>query len=396
MSSTPSVPILDIDPFSDAFLEEPYPFHERMREAGPVIWLERYEIFGLARFAEVDAALRDWQSFCSSAGVGLSDFRKDKPWRVPSLILEADPPLHARTRAVLARTMSPGVARELRLSFAQEAEALVERLVGQGEFDGVRDLAEVYPVKVFPDALGLPPGDRENLLPYGRMVFNGFGPRNAHFEEAMANAKPVLEWIAAKCRRESLAPTGMGAVVYAAVDAGELTAEEAPLLVRSFLSAGVDTTVNGLGNALFAFATNPEQWRRLRDDPALLRGAFEEVLRYESPVQGFYRTTTEPVQVDDVEIPEGEKVYLSFGGANRDPRRWQDPDRFDISRKAGGHVGFGYGVHGCVGQLIARLEAEVVLSALARRVTRLELAGEPVRRLNNTLRGFTALPLRVD
>jgi hypothetical protein len=105
---------------------------------------------------------------------------------------------------------------------------------------------------------------------------------------------------------------------------------------------------------------------------------------------------TQPAQIGDVEIPEGEKVYLSLGGANRDPRRWPDPDRFDISRRAGGHVGFGDVVHGCVGQLIARIKAELVLTALARRATRLELAGEPVRRLNNTLRGFTALPLRIS
>jgi cytochrome P450 len=395
MSSTPSVPVLDIDPFSDAFLEEPYPFHERMREAGAVVWLERYEVFGLARFAEVDAALRDWQSFSSSAGVGLSDFRKDKPWRVPSLILEADPPLHSRTRAVLARTMSPGVARQLRLSFAEEAEKLVEHLVRQGEFDAVRDLAEVYPVKVFPDALGLPPGDRENLLPYGRMVFNGFGPRNAHFEEAMANAKPVLEWIAAKCRRESLAPDGMGAVVYAAVDAGELTPEEAPLLVRSFLSAGVDTTVNGLGNALLCFATHPDQWQALRDDPGLARNAFEEALRYEAAVQTFFRTTTREVEIGGVRLGEGHKVLIFMAAANRDPRRWPEPERFDIRRAAGGHLGFGAGIHGCVGQMIARLEGELVLAALARRVETLELAAAPQRRLNNTLRGLASLKLRV-
>ena len=389
------VPCLDIDPFSEEFLENPYPFHERLREAGPVVRLKPHGLWGMARFAEVDAALRDWRSFSSASGVGLSDFRKEKPWRVPSLILEADPPLHSRTRTVLARTMSPGATRGMRENFAREAEALVARLVAQGEFDAVQDLAEIYPLKVFPDALGLSAEGRENLLPYGRMVFNGFGPRNALFEEAMANAKPVLEWVAASCRREALSPDGMGALVYAAVDLGELTAEEAPLLVRSFLSAGVDTTVNGLANALYCLATHPDQWQILNDDPSLARAAFEEALRHEAAVQTFFRTTTRPVEISGVRLGEGEKVLLFLAAANRDPRRWNAPERFDIRRPAGGHVGFGAGIHGCVGQMVARLEGELVLAALARRVRKIELLAAPRRRLNNTLRGLASLPVRV-
>jgi cytochrome P450 len=394
--SIAAAPLSDVDPYEPAVLLDPYGAYAVLRELGPVVRLERYGVWAMARHKEVADALQDWRTFSSDAGVGLADFRKEPPWRPKSILLEVDPPYHDKTRSVLARVLSPAAVRRLRPAFEAEAERLVEALVARGEFDGMKDLAEPFPTRVFGDALGLPEAGREHLLTYGAMVFNAFGPRNPLYESSHRHAQPVVAWIGQMLARDATAPDGFAADIYAAADAGELTQDEAPLLLRSLLTAGIDTTVNGLGNALFAFATNPEQWRRLRDDPALLRGAFEEVLRYESPVQGFYRTTTEPVQVDDVEIPEGEKVYLSFGGANRDPRRWQDPDRFDISRKAGGHVGFGYGVHGCVGQLIARLEAEVVLSALARRVTRLELAGEPVRRLNNTLRGFTALPLRVD
>jgi cytochrome P450 len=391
----PTVTVSDIDPYCDEFLDNPYPFHERLRDAAPVVWLKRYDLWAMARFKEVDAALRDWQTFCSSSGVGISDFRKEKPWRVPSLILEADPPLHTRTRAVLLRTMSPRAAAKMRESFAREAEELVEELVERGTFDGVRDLAEAYPLKVFPDALGLPAGGRDNLLTYGQMVFNGFGPRNALFENSLANAKPVLEWIGAQCRRGSLSPDGMGAVVYAAADSGELSEDEAGLLVRSFLSAGVDTTVTGLGNALHCLAREPEQWQALSRDPSLARGAYEEALRLESPVQTFFRTTTAPIEMAGLRLGEGQKVLLFLASANRDPRRWSDADRFDIHRKLAGHVAFGAGIHGCVGQLVARLEGELVLLALARRVERLELASEPKRRLNNTLRGLASLPLRV-
>lgn len=386
--------VLDIDPFAESFLADPYPAHETLREAAAVVRLSRYGIWAMARHHEVQQGLSDWETFCSSAGVGLSDFRKETPWREPSLLLEVDPPLHTRTRAVLTRIMSPAALRSLRATFEAEAEALVECLVERRDIDAIKDLAEVYPLKVFPDAVGLPEAGREHLLPYGSMAFNAFGPRNRLFEEAMATAAPIAAWIGAHCQRDRLAPGGFGTRIHEAVDRGELTADEAPLIVRSLLTAGVDTTVNGLGNAMFAFAENPDQWQALRDDPTLARQAFDEALRYESPVQTFFRTTTRDVEVAGTLIPAGEKVLLFLGAANRDHRRWPEPHRFDIRRRAAGHVGFGTGIHGCVGQAVARMEAEAVFGALLERVAAIELLGPPQRRLNNTLRGLTSLPVR--
>ena len=243
--------------------------------------------------------------------------------------------------------------------------------------------------------MGISEEGRENLLPYGSMVFNSFGPRNDLFEAAMANAGPVRDWIMSKCSRAALAPGGLGMQIFEAVDAGELTEDEAGMLVRSFLSAGIDTTVYGLGNALYLLARYPEQWRMLRENPNLIRGAFEEVLRFEAPVQTFFRTTTRAVDVAGVHLGDGEKVLLLLAAANRDPRRWDKPDTFDVTRRAAGHMTFGTGIHGCVGQAVARLETEAILTALAGRVASFELTGEPERRLNNTLRGFDTMPLRV-
>jgi 4-methoxybenzoate monooxygenase (O-demethylating) len=396
MAATVDRPVSDVDPFSHAFLENPYPHHEAMREAGPVIWLEHYGIWAMARHQEVRDGLTDWQTYCSGAGVGLSDFRKEKPWRPPSIVLEADPPLHTRTRAVLTRILSPAAINLLRETFAREAEALVDRLIERREFDGTADLAEAFPLKVFPDAVGLADDGREHLMAYGGMVFNGFGPRNDLFDKAMANAAQVRDWIMSKCSRAALAPGKLGRQIFDAVDAGELSEEEAGMLVRSFLSAGLDTTVYGLGNALYCYATYPEQWTILRENPKLIRGSFEEVLRFEAPAQIFFRTTTRAVDVGGVRLGEGEKVLLFLAAANRDPRRWDKPDQFDVTRRAAGHMTFGTGIHGCVGQAVARLESEVLFDALAKRVASFEIIGEPKRRLNNTLRGFGSLPLRIN
>jgi 4-methoxybenzoate monooxygenase (O-demethylating) len=392
---TSDAPVSGLDPFSEDFLRDPYPAHEELREAGPVVRLERYGIWAMARHAQVHATLNDWETFRSAAGVGLADFTKEKPFRPPSLLLEADPPEHTRARRTITGVLSPKRVRGLRETFEREADALVDRVVERGSFDAVDDFAEAYPTKVFPDAVGVPDRGRENLMAYGNMVFNAFGPRNEIFEESAKGQDEVREWIAEMCQRENLRDGGLGADIYEHAPRCDMGPDEAALLVRSLLSAGVDTTVHGLGNAIFCFATHPDQWAKVHADPGLARHAFEEVVRFESPVQTFFRTTTRDVDVEGVRIPEGEKVLLFLAAANRDPRRWEDPDRFDVSRKASGHVGFGSGIHACVGQMLARLEADVLLGALARRVEAIELDGEPELKLNNTLRGLAHLPVRL-
>lgn len=389
------VPELDFDPFSREFLEDPFPHHARLRDAGPVAWLRTHGVYAVGRHAEVRAVLQDWQAFSSAAGVGLADFRREKPWRLPSLVLETDPPQHGRARRVLSRVLSGEAVRALRPRFQRDADEMVAALVARGAFDAVPDLAEAYPLQVFPDAVGMPRERRRYLLPYGNMLFNSFGPHNALFEDAVQDAAPVLDWVQAQSRRENLSPAGFGAEIHAAADAGELTHEEAPMVVRSLLSAGVDTTVSGLGAALYCLATHPGQFQALRADPSLARAAFEEAVRFETPVQTFFRTTTRPVELGGTTLEDGRKVLVFMGAANRDPARWERPDDYDIRRPVAGHVGWGVGIHACIGMLLARLEGECVLTALAQQARAVELAGPAVRRCNNTLRGLASLPLRV-
>jgi cytochrome P450 len=389
-------PVVDLDPFDDDFLRDPYAHHDALRDPGPVVWLDRYGIFGMARHKQVSAALKDWKTFCSGRGVGLSDFAVESPWRPPSLLLEADPPLHDRTRAVVSPILSVATLQALRPQWEMLAESLIESLVKRETFDAVSDLAEVFPLQVFPDAVGVQEHGRENLLPYGALAFNAFGPRNRLTEEAMARAAPVAAWVAESCKRANLRPGGFGMAVFDAADHGAITEDEAERLVRSFLTAGVDTTVNGIGNMIAALATHADQWRQLREKPELSRRAFEEALRWDSPVQTFFRTTTRAVEIEGVVLPEGSKVLLFLAAANRDPRQWENPDRFDLNRRTLGHVGFGAGIHACVGQAVARQELELVLNALVRRVARIELAGEPRRRLNNTLHAWGTFPVRVQ
>jgi 4-methoxybenzoate monooxygenase (O-demethylating) len=394
-----SIPELDIDPYQTENLIDPYPMHQRIREAGPVVRLTPYSgLLVCARHAEVHAVLNDHEAFISGAGVGLTNFNLETPFRPKSLILEADPPLHTQTRTVLSRILSPKAVMQIRTVFAAEAEALIERCLAkstaQGEIDGIHDLAQPYPLKVFPDAVGLGDDGRGNLLVYGDMVFNSMGPRNELLARSAERVGPVTQWIMAHCERGALRPGGLGDQIYQAADAGEISHQQAPMLVRSFLSAGVDTTINGLGNALFSLAHHPDQYAKLHADPSLARPAFEEALRWESTAQTFYRTAARDCQIAGAFVARNTKVLCMLAAANRDPRKWPDPDRYDIERRPSGHMAFGSGIHGCVGQAVARLEGEVVLTALARRVKRIQVAGSHTRRLNNTLRALDKLPLR--
>ncbi len=365
--SAASFPAVEIDPFSDDFFSDPFFYHAQLREAGPVVRLERYGIWSAARYDEVFAALMDWETFISSAGVGITNFHRDPPPRPPSIILEADPPLQTRTHKILARALSPAALRSMRENFEREAEALVDRLLEERVIDGTPDIAQAFPLRVFPDAVGLPEAGREVLPAYGDMVFNFFGPHNERFAEAMASAPEISKAIMAICDRSVVTPDGLAANVFAAHDAGECTYAEAAMLVRSLLSAG----------------------------PSLARNAFDEAIRFEAPVQTFFRTAARDTTLGGVDIAEGEKLLLFLASANRDPRKWENADRFDVTRKTGPHVAFGVGIHRCVGEMLAKLEGEILFRAFARRVSRFELLEEPTLRFNNTLRGFSKIPLRL-
>lgn len=387
------------DPYSLDTLRDPASFHAELRESGSVVYLEKYDVFAMGRYEHVHSALTDWQSFQSSAGVGITNYRVETPVRPPSILIEADPPRHDATRSVLSKILGPRALHKLRESWAPTVDALVDEVVSRSvEFDAVTELSNVLPLGIFADAVGLPVQGREHLLPMGDFVFNSGGPLDSDLMRSSVRRvteNGSVEWSMLHCQRDALSDDGLGAKIWSAADRGDITHEQAPMVVRSILSAGFDTTASGLAAVLYAFALHPDQWNMLCADPRLARTAFDEAVRWESPVQTFYRTTTSDIDVDGVRIPDGRKVLLSLGSANHDPRRWDDPDAFDIARDPSGHVGFGMGIHQCVGQHVARLEAELLLSALTKRVKSIGVAGSARRHLNNTLRSWESIPVRI-
>ncbi len=389
------VPQLDADPFDEAVLRDPYAWQHDMRDAGPVVWLTRYETYAVARHASVAKVIQDSTQFSSSAGVGLAHLRRPGAWRERSPIVEVDPPDHTIVRAAMNRILAPSVIRGWRDGFMVEAARLCEATFGGDVVDGMTGLARPYVNTVFSAALGIEanPG---NFVIVGHHSANAAGPKNRLFEQSQAALESIMDWYRHSQTREALIPGGFGERVFAAEAAGDMPAGTAGPLMRTLVRGGLDTTVSGLATTLLYLATNPDQFALLKSDPSRVVAAFEEGLRLESPTSSVYRTTTDAAEIDGIALVPDMKVQMCIGAANRDPRVWPDADRFDLLRGARNTLAFGGGAHNCLGQRIARLEAECLLGEFVRRVRRVELAGEPRWQAVNMLRTLESVPLSIE
>jgi len=388
------IPEFDIDIFSHESVRNANAVDDRLREFSPVVRLPGENVTMVARFEHVSSGLRDWKTFSSTS----------RPWHDPNsvrpeLLLTDDPPTHSGVRSVVASALSPAALSKMAEAFRADANALMAQIKARGEgveIDAVTELTQAFVYKVLPDLLGLPEAGREHLSAFGNMVWATMGPMNALFHETMAaTGQPVIDWATEACKRDKLLPGSLGMAMYEAADRGEITQDEAYLLVGILLSAAADTTVITLANAVRAFSEFPDQLALVRKDPKLVRAAFEESLRWDSPSRMAGRIAMRDVEIDGYVIPAGERCGLMFAAANRDPRKWTDPDRFDVLRSNTGHLGFGFGVHACVGRVLALLEADALLGAFSQQVARVEPAG-PVEPWMTTIgHGPAKLPVRL-
>ncbi len=396
VSLTSTVPVLDDDPYSPEILADPYPFFDRLRAAGPAVWLNAHGVHAFGRDAEVRAILEDHRTFISGAGVGIVNIHHHPPLRRPG-ILEVDPPIHTRMRAAMDAVIAPRRLRPRRKDFATCAKEVIDEVLAtdDGRFDAAR-LAEKYVLRVFGDAVGIPrAGREENLLAQGAANFSTFGPQNEIARRWIAEAEGTYDWVLENCAREALDQAGMGAQIWEFADSGVIDADEATLLVRALLSAGLDTTIFAITNTLRALSLHRDQYARIHVEPRTVRYAIDEAFRFDSPFQSFYRTTSRDTVIGGVELPADTKVLVFPGSANRDASRWgRDAHVYDANRDASGHLTFGMGIHQCVGQPISRMEMDALLSAFVTRIARIEptAAAEPL--VHTTLRSYASVPLR--
>ena len=283
------VPESDVDLFADEALLEPYGHYRALRDLGPVVRLGRHDVLAVPRYAEARQVLADPETFCSGQGVGLNVFINEGG-RGTTLMSDGD--AHRRQRAVIGQPLTPKAMAALRPDVQALADALVDRLVARGSFDAVADLAEVIPSTWVPDLLGLPADGRDRLLSWGSASFDGLGPLNGRCEAAGERLIEMTGYAIDVVARREFPAGSMAAGILAAADRGEIDAAQCPQLVIDYLGPSLDTTISAIGNAVWCFATHPEQWDALRRDPGRMQPAFNEVMRYESPVNGFSRVAT--------------------------------------------------------------------------------------------------------
>ena len=386
-----SIPTSELDLYSDDVLTDPYEHYRRLRDAGPAVWLERHNAWVVAHYDAVRTVLRNWATFSSASGVALNDPLNTA---MSGNTLGSDPPLHDLLRNVVGSSMTAQALRPTKEMIESRAEELVERLMTQRTFDAVKDLAQVLPLSIVPDFIGLPQEGREHMLDWGEATFNAMGPLNERCIHALQMLPEVFGYARQIAASGDLQPGSFGAGVLEAQRDGRITEAQCPQLFTAYLVPSLDTTISAVGSAIWLFGRYPDQWNQVRENPSLIPNAFEEVLRLESPIQSFSRLATSDYDVEGISIPAGSRVVVLFASANRDERKWERPDTFDVTRNTSGHLGFGYGIHLCAGASLARLEGQAVLGALARRVERFEL-GTSTRKLNNVIRSLKTLAVTV-
>ena len=382
-----NIPTSDIDLWSDEVLLDPAEAFTALREQSAAVYLEKNDVWVITRYQEIRDTLGDWQRFSSNR----VPFNPMAVQALRGTSLTEDPPTHTALRAALTENLSPRAMRRMKDEIDQKADAIVARLVEQGSFEGIDDLAAELPIQVVLDLIGVQGSKRDRILPWGFAAFNTLGPENARTFESFPVAGELHEW-SHNIDPNELAEGSIGRALFDAAARGEIEYESCGKILHQYLAAGMDTTIAAIGYALKAFGEHPEQWQTLRDDPSLIPSAFNESLRYEALMHVQGRNTTSEVVVDGTVIPADAQLGVLFWAGNRDPRHYEEPDVFRIERNPVDHLSFGYGPHACAGQGLAKLEAHAVLSSLVKRVKSFEV-GEAKRKINNSSRPLESVPV---
>ena len=403
MSVSPSTPSLAdrffVEAMSPAFREDPYPYYERFRGPSPLLRVAETIWFALGH-ADVTTLLRhprmstdEQQHAATEAGNALD------PNRTRSLLF-MDPPDHTRLRNLVARAFTPRRIEGLRATTEAITAELLDALPADGTpVDLIPAFAYPLPVRVICSLLGIPPADEAVFTGWSRGIARSLDPSvlrspaiDATIDQARSELRAYLGDLLA-FRRKTPGDDLLSGLAAVDADGDRISSGEVLSLAVLLLVAGHETTVNLIGNGMLALLRAPDQLALLRRSPELVGGAVDELLRFDGPVQITQRIATEDMEVVGCQVRRGDEILLVLGAANRDAAVFAEPDRLDVTRDARRHVGFGGGIHHCLGAVLARMEAQIAVAALLERFGRIELAGAPVRRPTFTLRGLESLPI---
>jgi len=392
------------------YFANPYPVYDLLRSVEPVFWSEQYQAWILTRYVDVAATIRDTQRFSNARRIPA--FLEQLPAEVQDEIsplkrhfsiglVQSDPPDHTRIRALVNKAFTPRVVEGLRPRIQTVIDQLLEAVIMRGthEMDLIADFAYPLPVTIISEMVGVPPADREQYKLWSANIFGFLGTGYPKLEVIRKAQRALLEledYFRHLFAHRRLYPQDDLLSHLVAVEelADRLSEAELLAMCSTFVSAGHETTTNFIGMGMLALLRNREQLERLRADPLLIKGAVEEMLRYEAPLQRDLKVVSADVEIGGRHLKAGQLVFPMIGAANRDPEQFPAPDKFDIGRLDNRHLTFGSGAHFCLGAPLARLEGQMAIQALLQRLPNLRLASESLEwRQDIALRGLRSLPV---
>jgi pimeloyl-[acyl-carrier protein] synthase len=391
---------VQFNPIDPEFVADPYPMYHRLRTEDPVhhsplgFWV-------LTRYEDVVASLRDPRLAKEAIAAFVAERLGVTPLGIGLSMLDRDPPDHTRLRSLVSKAFTPRVVEVLRPHIQQIVDGLLDRAEDRRSMDLIEDFAYPLPVIVICEMLGVPVADQERFKGWGLDIARGLdgvllGPDSPVIQRSTESRSALAGYFRELiAERRSTPRADMLTDLIAAEEAGDkLTENELLATCILLLVAGHETTVNLIGNGTLALLRHPDQLQRLRDNPGLIGTAVEELLRFDGPVQRTARIPSEDVTIGGKLIPKGDMVMPFIGAADRDPAQFTEPDRLDIGRTDNRHIAFGWGIHFCLGAPLARVEGQIAINTLVRRLPKLALATEaPAFRQSLTLRGLSALPV---
>jgi cytochrome P450 len=402
------------DPFDTGHIADPYPGYRWLRDEAPLHYVEVDDLWLVSRYDDCVELLRNPSTFSSKLGVGqlmtgglgrrAAEHMGDATHPLPTMtdlrvLIALDPPDHVRLRRLVNRPFTPrsiGAHESWMRPLCESIFANLLEANSDGRADWVRDFTFPFPVMVIGALLGIPASLGDDFKRWSDDLVGLIGGPGADTERGIASFIEMLGFFdEAIARRRSEPSEDLISMLIHNADADDepLTGDELVMFCVLLLVAGNETTTNLLSNAMKIFTATPEIFDALRRDPRMIPATVEEALRFDAPVQALPRGTTEPITLAGGRIPAGATLLVYFGAANRDERHFPDPDQFDVGREPTDHVGFGAGIHLCLGASLARLEARIALETLARHVAEVELAGTSVQTTGALLRGFQSMPL---
>ncbi|MEV3905977.1 cytochrome P450 [Mycobacterium sp. NPDC050551] len=394
---------LVFDPFSEEYFNSPWEIYRRMREEAPVYYNEEQDFYALSRHADVAAAFKDWETFSSAYGLDLAMVKSGEPLPMKMIIL-MDPPEHRQMRSLVNKVFTPRAIANLKPMVIETIDQCF-RAADPGHFDVVQEFSAFFPVEVITRMLGVPEDRRQQVRQWvdtslhrepGQVEMSQEGMQA--IAEAMGLYYELIQQRRAEPQDDMFTRLVQAEIQREDGQMESLDDFEIAGFATLLGGAGAETVTKLIGNAAVTFAQNPDQWQKLLDDRSKISAAVEELLRYEAPAQYNVRRSMKEVTLHGVTIPEGKPVFLLGGSANRDPEAFTDADSFDIDRDRteAQNLGFGYGVHSCLGAALARMESAIALERLLDFMPRYEVIWDDCRRVAmQNVAGWSHVPVRV-